>query len=152
MKTRVTAVFPVALMLSLAALTYWLDLTVNESGAVRERAASTNPDFIVDNFRVTRMNAAGHADYVLTARRMEHFREDDQTRVDLPALVHYAPGAPPVRVEAQRGVVTGNGDVTEFYDNVMVRREASAREPALVMATGYLRCCRMPPPPAPTAR
>ena len=139
MKTRLPALFPVALMLSLAALTYWLDLTVNESGAVRERAASTDPDFVIDDFRVTRLNAAGHADYVLTAKRMEHYRDDDVTRVDLPALVHYAPGAPPVRVEAQRGIVTGSGDVTEFYDNVTVRRDAAAGQPEREMATGYLK-------------
>jgi lipopolysaccharide export system protein LptC len=139
MKRSLSTAFPIALMLSLSALTYWLDLTVNESGGARERQASAEPDFIIDDFRVTRLNAAGHADYVLTAKRMEHFRDDDLTRVSLPALVHYAPNAPPVHVEAQRGVVTGNGDATEFYDRVTVRRDAAAGEPALVMATDYLK-------------
>jgi lipopolysaccharide export system protein LptC len=139
MKSRVSTLFPIALMLSLSALTYWLDLTVNESGGVRERQASAEPDFIIDDFRVTRMNATGQADYVLTAKRMEHFRDDDLTRVSSPSLIHYAPDAPPVRVEAQRGVVTGNGDVTEFYDNVMVSRDAAGGEPALILSTDYLK-------------
>jgi lipopolysaccharide export system protein LptC len=139
MRRSASALFPIALMLSLSALTYWLDLTVNESGGVRERQASAGPDFIIDDFRVTRLNQAGHADYVLTAKRMEHFRDDDLTRVASPSLVHYAPDAPPVRVDAQRGVVTGNGDVTEFYDNVMVSRGAAGGEPALLVSTDYLK-------------
>lgn len=131
--------FPVGLMLLLAALTYWLDLTVSEAGGTRERGASTDPDFIIDNFRVTRMNASGLPDYVLTAQRMEHFREDDVTRVSAPALVHDAPGAPPIRLTARRGVVTGNGDITEFYDTVVLTRDAAPNDAALVMKTDYLK-------------
>jgi lipopolysaccharide export system protein LptC len=139
MISKTSTWFPVALMLLLAALTYWLDLTVGEAGGARDRASGSEPDFIIENFRVARMNASGFTDYVLSATRMEHSREDDATRVTAPLLMHYAPGAPPVRLDAKRGVVTGNGDVTEFYDNVVVRREAGGDQAALLMKTEYLK-------------
>jgi lipopolysaccharide export system protein LptC len=139
MNNLVSRLFPVVLMLLLTGLTYWLDLTVNESGGPHEHPAGSDPDFIVDNFRITRMNATGRTDYVLRAKRMEHVRDDDTTRVTLPSLIHYAPDRPPVQLDAQRGVVTGNGDVTEFYDSVVVRREGVNGEPPLVMHTEYLK-------------
>jgi LPS export ABC transporter protein LptC len=70
---------------------------------------------------------------------MEHVRDDDITRVTLPSLIHYAPDQPPVQLDALRGVVTGNGDVTEFFDNVVVTRAAVKDAPALVMKTEYLK-------------
>jgi lipopolysaccharide export system protein LptC len=139
MNNRVSSWFPIVLMLMLAALTYWLDLTVNEVGGSHERASGSDPDFIVDKFRITKMNALGFADYVLTAQRMEHVRDDDATRVTLPSLTHFAPDRPPVQLDALRGVVTGNGDITEFYDHVVVTREAANGNPALVMKTEYLK-------------
>jgi lipopolysaccharide export system protein LptC len=131
--------FPVLLMLALAGVTYWLDIIVNEGGGVHEHPAGSDPDFIVDNFKVTRMNATGNADYVLTAKRMEHVRDENQTRVTLPELIHYAPDKPPVQLAAARGVVTGNGDITEFYDNVVVRREGINGDPPLILKTKYLK-------------
>lgn len=139
MNSRVSSWFPLVLMLLLAGLTYWLDLTVNEFGTTHERASGGDPDFIIDNFRITKMNATGRTDYVLTAKRMEHVRDDDITRVTLPSLIHYAPDQPPVQLDALRGVVTGNGNVTEFFDNVVVTRAAFKDAPALVMKTEYLK-------------
>jgi len=131
--------FPVVLMLVLAGVTYWLDVIVNEGSGAREHPAGSDPDFIVDNFKVTRMNATGSADYVLTAKRMEHVRDENQTRVTLPELIHYAPDKPPVQLDAERGVVTGNGEITEFYDNVVVRRAGVNGDPPLILKTRYLR-------------
>lgn len=131
--------FPIALMLLLAALTYWLDLTVSEAGAPRDHGAASDPDFIIDNFRISRMNAGGVTDYVLSATRMEHFREDDVTRISAPSLTHYVPGAPSVQLDARRGVITGSGEVTEFYDEVVLKRQAGAKDAAMVMRTEYLK-------------
>jgi lipopolysaccharide export system protein LptC len=139
MNNRASTWFPVMLMLLLAALTYWLQLTVNDVGPVRERGPDSEPDFIIDNLRVTRTNAAGLPDYVLTGLRMEHFRNNDTTRVTKPALTHFAPGAPPVHLTAERGVVTGNGDQYDFFDHVVVTREAVAGSAELKMSTEYLK-------------
>jgi lipopolysaccharide export system protein LptC len=139
MNNRASTWFPVALLLLLAALTYWLQVTVNERGPARERGPDTSPDFIIDNMRVTRTNQAGLPDYVLTGRRMQHFRSNDITQVEQPALTHYAPGAPPVHLTAERGEATGNGDQYEFFDNVVVTRDASAGNAKLTMNTAYLK-------------
>jgi lipopolysaccharide export system protein LptC len=139
MNNRASTWFPVVLMLLLAALTYWLQLTVNDVGPARERGPDSEPDFTIDNLRVTRTNAAGLPDYVLTGVRMEHFRNNDTTQVSKPALTHFAPGAPPVHLAAERGVVTGNGDQYDFYDHVVVTREAAVNSAALTMNTEYLK-------------
>jgi lipopolysaccharide export system protein LptC len=139
MNNRASTWFPLALMLLLAALTYWLELTVSDVGGARPRANDSNPDFIVDNFRVTRTNQAGLPDYVLAAPRLLHFRGNDITEIEGPSLTHYAPGSPPVHLDAARGVVTGNGDLYEFFDKVVLRREPVGNDPALVMHTDYLK-------------
>lgn len=151
MNPRASTWFPLVLMLLLAALTYWLQLTISETGPARRRASDSTPDSIVENLRVTRTAASGLPDYVLTGVRMEHFRTSDTmqdgkpvrgletTQVTKPSLTHYAPGAPPVRLDAERGVAVGNGDLYEFFDKVVVTRAAVAGNPELVMRTEYLK-------------
>ena len=57
-----TRLFPLGLMLALAALTFWLDRTVQRRGRRTRRCAGTIPDYLVINFTTTTYNREGAAE------------------------------------------------------------------------------------------
>ena len=76
---------PIALMLFLALLTFWINQTVQEQGLNISRLNRHDPDYMLYNFVSTRTNAAGKTKYVLAATEMRHFPDNDYPA--LPSLV-----------------------------------------------------------------
>lgn len=139
MTPRSNTLFPLALVIGLALLTFWLEHAVQPSGDGTSEAARHDPDFVVENFTATNMNKAGKPVSTLTARRMVHFPDDDSTELDLPRLVQTQENGPPVHISADRGNVTKDGEEIRLYGNVIVRREATPERPEMRMDTTYLQ-------------
>ena len=83
---RLAAWFPVLLLAAVAAVTVWLDSQVQPPESVGNSKARHDPDYIVNNFTVTRIGPDGVVRYKLTARRMQHYPDDDTTLLDAPKL------------------------------------------------------------------
>ena len=75
----------------------------------------------------------------LTARRMTHYPDDETTEVEEPRLVQFREEAPPVRISAERGTVTKDGEEVRLYGNVLVVRDGTKGRPPLRMETTYLQ-------------
>ena len=84
MMQRLTAWFPVLLLAAVAAMTVWLDRQVQPPEAATHGKARHDPDYIVDNFTVTRIGPDGIVRYKMNARRMQHYPDDDTTDLDAP--------------------------------------------------------------------
>ena len=137
MRIRITNLLPIMLMLFLAALTLWLRNTMETPGKSDNGHHRHDPDAIVDNFTVTRLDEQGAAQYTLTANRMLHFADDDSTELAAPQVVKLGEG-PTVTITAERGSVTRDGAEAFFHDNVLVVRAASAEREELRVRTDYL--------------
>src|SRR5690606_32859328 len=61
------------------------------------------------------------------------------SELEQPHLVHLSPERPPLHITADRGLVAGTGDEVELFDNVVVRRLATAQHPELKVETSYLQ-------------
>jgi lipopolysaccharide export system protein LptC len=136
-----TRLFPVALMLSLALLTFWLERTVREEGE-HPSARRHDPDYIVSSFRLTVYNREGAAESVLSAAEMVHYPDDDTTELVAPRMVQTKPNTPRMTVEADRGTLSSDGDEVFLYDNVLLVREAVNGRPEARMTTSFLHVVR----------
>ena len=104
-RNRVSSLFPLLLMLALAAASFWLERAVQAPALDRSGRMRHDPDFITDDFGITKMNAAGKPEYVLSAARMVHYPDDDSTDIVAPRLVQRNDDNAPIVIQAIRRVV-----------------------------------------------
>jgi lipopolysaccharide export system protein LptC len=139
MDARVVRWYPVLFLALLAALTAWIDQTVQPPPPVRDGSTRHDPDFIVDEFSATRMNPDGSLRHSVTGRRMVHFPDDNSTHVEEPRFVHYDYATAPVRITANRALVSRNGENVYFIGDVLIKREAYADNDAMQLETEMLQ-------------
>ena len=141
MRLPTTRLFPLGLMLALAALTFYLDRTVNEDDS-HPALRRHDPDYLVVNFTTTTYNREGKAESMLSAERMVHFPDDDSTELVAPRVVQTKPDQPKMTVRADRGKLSRDGEDIHLYDNVVLEREAGAGRTAARLTTEYLQVVR----------
>jgi lipopolysaccharide export system protein LptC len=141
MKLTTTRLFPLAIMLSLALLTFYLERIVRDDESTPAKRRH-DPDYIVTNFTATTYDAEGRALSVLSAARMVHFPDDDTTELQAPRMVQTKPQEPRMTVRAERGALSANGEEIFLYDNVVLVREADQERPEARLTTSFLHVLR----------
>ena len=140
MRARANTLFTLGLAAGLAMLSLWLERAVNAPTGGRPDPSLHNPDFIVERFTATTLDKSGRPESRLIAKRMVHFPDDETTELEEPRLLQLpGEGSPPVRITAERGTVTKDGEEVRLYGNVVVIREASGGRAELRMETAYLQ-------------
>jgi lipopolysaccharide export system protein LptC len=137
-RSRITSLFPLLLMLALAAASFWLERAVQAPEPDRSGRMRHDPDFIAENLDITQMNAAGKPDYILSAARMTHYPDDDTTDILAPRLVERRDKARPISIRSDRGQLLGRGEEAKLYGNVVVVRAASKGQSEMRVQTQYL--------------
>jgi lipopolysaccharide export system protein LptC len=136
-----TRLFPLALMLALALLTFYLERTTREDESPQV-ARRHDPDYLVSTFTTTTYNAGGAVESVMSAARMVHYPDDDTTELIAPRVVQSRPKQPRYTVQAKRGTLSRDGDEIFLYGDVLLVREASAEGPEARMTTEFLHILR----------
>ena len=137
-----TRIFPLALMLSLALLTFWLDHQVRVDDGSHPSMRRHDPDYLVDNFTTTTYARDGKVETVLSAVKMTHYPDDDSTELTGPRVLQAKPTQPRYTARADRGKVSREGDEIFLYDNVILVREADEARPEARMTTAFLHILR----------
>jgi len=137
MKSRVVHLLPIGLMLLLAALTLWLRQAIEGPAAFDQGHSRHDPDAIIENFSITRMDERGIPEYKLSARRMLHFPDDDSTDLLAPHFVKTSDGAA-VTFTSDRGRVTRDYEEAFFQGNVEMIRQATRESPEMRVRSEYL--------------
>ena len=140
MRLSTTRLFPLALMFTLAALTFYLERTVRDE-ATPSPLRRHDPDYLVANFTTTTYRN-GAAESILSAAKMVHFPDDDTTELTSPRVVQSKPKEPRIVVSADRGLLSRSGEEIFLYDNVQLVREALADAPEARMTTSFLHVVR----------
>jgi lipopolysaccharide export system protein LptC len=137
--TRNLAAWTVLGLLGLfAALTFWLNQTVQPAPPKLDGSTRHDPDTIVENFSALRLDLAGQPHYALAAVRMTHYPDDDTTLLERPHFTRFNAKTAPLHALAQRGTLSKDGEEARLYDNVTVIREAYGDKSELVLRTSYL--------------
>lgn len=138
MTQRLTTWFPLVLLAMVAAVTVWLDRQVQPPESNASARTRHDPDYIVDNFTVTRVGPDGAVRYRLNARRMQHYPDDDTTLLDAPRLVNYRGGNVTVTATAKTATLSSHGDNAYLNDDVRLVRSAYGKRSELVVQTTWL--------------
>ncbi len=140
-----TAWSPALLLAALAALTWWLDAQVAESGARRDGNTRHDPDLIVEGVRAVELDKDGKPVRLLSAARARHYPDDGTVEFDAPRFVMNQPDRPRFTVEATRGRVSGDRENAYFEGDVRAVREsepasdkAGAGSGPITLSTEYL--------------
>lgn len=141
MKLAGTRLFPLALMLALALLSFWLERTAREV-PVPATVSRHDPDYSVEQFTITDFSRAGVPESTLSAAKMVHYPDDDTTALVAPRLVQAKPSQPRLVLSADRGMLSRDGEEVFLHDNVVLVREALADAAESRMQSSYLHVVR----------
>ena len=142
---RLVAWSPVFLLGSLAALTYWLDAQVQAPRARVDGSARHDPDLYIDGLSAVSFDQEGRLRQSLSARRAQHYPDDDSIDFAAPSLTLTDPGEPRMAAVADTGTLSGDRETVTLRGGVRVTRDAvpaSGREAAqgpLTFTTEILR-------------
>lgn len=136
--TRARQWLPVVPLLALLGATYWLNQQVQPEAVKPGGSARHDPDSIVENFSAIRLNEKGTPHFIMNAKKMLHYPDDDSTTLEVPRLTMLAENRPPLLATARTGTISSKGDEFFLEGNVEVLREASTRQARLRLQTEYL--------------
>jgi lipopolysaccharide export system protein LptC len=136
-----TRLFPLALMFTLAMLTFYLDRTVRDDES-HPALRRHDPDYLVANFTTTSYDRSGVMESVLSAAKMIHYPDDDTTELVAPHVVQAKSAEARMTVRAERGLLSRDGEEIFLYDNVRLVREAGANSPEARVTTSFLHVVR----------
>lgn len=138
MQSKSVIIFPLVLLSILAALTFWINITVQPPAPKLDGSSRHDPDYIVSNFVTTQTDANGDLRYKLAASEMKHFPDNDATNLQNPRYTQFALNKPYTQVQGLHGYVSSNGEIVEIVDNVLVTRQAFEGKGEMTLETDYL--------------
>ncbi len=135
---RPSSWLPLAVLALLVGLTFWLNQLVQAPAARADGTLRHDPDLMVENFNASKLGADGRVLYTLAARKMVHYPDDDSSLLEAVTLVAFEPGQPKMTVTADNGRLEQGGDRVLIEGNVVVVREADAKNEQARLTTDKL--------------
>lgn len=132
---RPTSWLPLAALGLLVALTLWLNQLVQAPTARADGSTRHDPDLIVENFNARKLGLDGAVLYTLNARKMVHYPDDDSALLEAVHVEAFEPRQPKMTITADNGRLEKGGDRVWIEGNVVVVREADAKNEATRLTT-----------------
>ncbi len=137
MTNRFALWLPVAILVVLAMLSFWIDQSVREAGG-RNIINQKEPDSIVENFLAISTDVAGVVRYRLAAEKLSHFSGSKQTLLDNPKLTHIHAQQGEMQISSKNAEVSPEGDKVIFSGQVNLLRPALQGRPEMSLQTSGL--------------
>jgi lipopolysaccharide export system protein LptC len=96
------ALFPILVMAALAGMTTWLITAVRNAAPAPPQPLKHEPDYVVNQFRLVRLNNDGTLKVVMQGERYTHYPDNDLAKIEKLVMTRYpepekpVPGATPV--------------------------------------------------------
>ena len=135
---RPTSWLPLVVLALLVGLTLWLHQLVQAPQARADGSRRHDPDLVVENFNARKLGEDGRVLYTLAAKKMVHYPDDDSALLEDVTVEAFEPKQPRLTATANRGRLEQGGDVVQIEGNVVVVREADAKDPAARFTTEAL--------------
>ena len=135
---RPTSWLPLAALGLLVGLTLWLDQLVQPQSARADGSKRHDPDLMVENFNARKLGLDGAVLYTLTARKMVHYPDDDSALLESLTIEAFEPRQPRMTITAQNGRLEQGGDRVVVEGDVVVVRDADAKNEPARLTTGKL--------------
>ncbi len=137
---RLSSFLSLIALAALAGGTYWLLQATRPPASRGDELAKTHtPDYFADNFSISELDQSGSTQYRLTAAKMVHFEDDENSDLTRPAVRAFQPGKPIVTATGERGTVNGDASIVDLYDNARILRAAGAADPEMQADSVHFR-------------
>lgn len=124
----------------LAMLSYWIEYYVQAPKPAKSKSVKLHhPDYFMEHFITSKTDKQGRLKSMLAATKLEHYVDDDSIHISSPQFSQFAANGVVNTIQAKRGVISAEGEVAEFYDEVVVSRPANESKPIMKLYTNYLR-------------
>ena len=137
MRDRGTLVLSVLLTGGLAVGSYWFAQQARLSD-VAPRTLGHDIDYTANDITLTRMDENGRAQYVVDATKLVHYADDDSAELTQPRMVGAKVDRPEMRVRADLGKTTSEGQEVRLYGNVVLVRQPWKGAPEMVAKAPYM--------------
>ena len=138
MITRGSLWLPLAILLLLAALSFWIERSVQVT-ANGGQPAQTDPEGIMENFKALRTDAQGKPHYRLSAKRLKHYSGSKRTELESPRFVQLNAESGEVTAVSRQATVSPDGKEVDLQDEVIVERAARPGQSAMTLRTALLK-------------
>ena len=128
---------PLAMLLVLAALSFWIERSV-QAPAAGALANQTEPEGIMENFDALRTDLEGRPQYRLSADRLKHYTGSKRTELEAPRFVRINDEAGEVSAVAREGTVSPDGNEVDLRGDVVVERAARPGQSLMTLKTQHL--------------
>ena len=128
MKQWGSALFPLSLLLALAALTFWLRYATELPESRNDGKDRHDPDFIISDSVLRKLDRTGQLQYTLNSVEIRHYPDDDSTDMIKPHLIYLYPTRPSLTIRSERGHSNKEGQQVDLYGEVQITRAASAKD------------------------
>jgi lipopolysaccharide export system protein LptC len=136
--TRARYWLPLLPLLGLLGVTYWLNQQVQPETDQLQTEKRHDPDAVMENFSSISLNEQGKPRYMMAAKKLQHYPDDDSTELEAPNFTLLTDGQAAIHITARQGKVSSKGDEVFFHKDVEVLREASVKQDMLTLRTEYL--------------
>lgn len=135
---RLVAWMPLLFLGVLAAITWWLNVTISREVVHRNKPPATSPEQFLETFTALRYDPSGALTQDLKATRGTYFPELNRTVVESPTFAQTTPNTAPLSVRAAKAVMHGRNERIDFSGGVQARQQAWGEQPARLIETDNL--------------
>ena len=136
---RARAWLPLLPLLGILAMSYWLDQQAQPERDSTNSARLHTADAIIDNMKAVTLNQQGTPRFIMSAKQLVHYADDDSTTLSEPDITALAPQRSDIHMTARHGTLSSKGDIIELSDEVEVVRAASKMRGELVVKSDYIK-------------
>jgi len=128
---------PLAILLLLAVLSFWIERSVQVT-TNGSQASQADPEGIMENFDALRTDPEGKPHYRLTASRLKHYSGSKRTELESPHFIQIDNDSGDVSAVAREATVSANGNEVDLRNEVVVERAARPGQSAMTLRTARL--------------
>ncbi len=129
---------PLAVLLLLAALSFWFERLVETPSNGGASAARTDPEGIMENFNAMRTDVDGKPQYRLYAKRLKHYSDSKFTELEAPRFTQLDAQSGDVSAVSNQATVSPDGHEVDLRGDVLVERAAHAGQSLMSMRSARL--------------
>jgi len=127
-----------AILIVAAVFALWLQEDVKKKPVPGTQTDLRFPDYFMENFSISSMNRQGSPEYILSAKKMLHYSDEDYSELELPIVKftntgsHFIITASSARLEQSKNII-------HLHNNVVIQRAATENQNELSIYTDYLK-------------
>lgn len=125
-------------LVSLLGASYWLNMQTQTEPPKANVNTRYSVDALMENFSATKMDEQGVPHFIVSAKQLHHYPEDDSSTLDEPVLTTISNEGIAIHTTAKQGKISSKGDDVFLQDNVEMQRDASVQQDKFSLKTEYL--------------